>query len=287
MTTEVIITGTGTPIPSQHRAGPGVAVRYRDTVVQFDAGRGTVQRLTAAGIALSDLTAVFATHHHSDHLIGMQDLVLSRWVMERQMDLPPLPVVVPDGPAASFARRMLDAWDEDIAVRMEHAGRTQPPEYEVIAFPTAEKPTEVWASDEVRVLACRVRHEPVRPAVGFRVETPDGVIAISGDTIVCDEVAALAQGADVLVYEAMRFELIERLPQQRHFILDYHADTRLIGQQAQELGIDTLVLTHLIPEPTTDQQRQGFFDDVRDSGFEGTVVVADDLDVVTLGDESR
>jgi ribonuclease Z len=135
----------------------------------------------------------------------------------------------------------------------------------------------------VTVSACRVRHEPVHPAVGYRIDTPDGSIAISGDTLVCDEMAELADGVDVLVYEAMRFAVIEQLPEHRRFVLDYHADTRLIGEQARRLGVPTLVLTHLIPPPGNDEARQAFVDDIRGGGFEGELVVADDLDVVTLG----
>jgi len=99
---------------------------------------------------------------------------------------------------------------------------------------------------------------------------------------VCDEVAELAAGADVLIYEAMRFELIEALPTERQFVLGYHADTRLIGRQAAELGVGTLILTHLIPAPRSNEDRERFVDDVRGGGFEGELIVADDLTTVTL-----
>ncbi len=286
MTTTITITGTGCPVPDADRAGPGVLVQYDEIAMQFDAGRSTVQRLAGAGLWPTDLDAVFVSHHHSDHLTGLQDVVLTRWVMDRTLSAPPLPIVAPAGPAVTFLGEMLDAWRDDIEVRLAHSGRTQGPEVEIIGFDLPATPAEVWRSGRegsgVVVSAGRVRHEPVHPAVGFRVETPDGVVAISGDTIVCDEVAELASGADVLIYEAMRFEEIEALPQPRRFILDYHADTRLIGAQARELGVAELVLTHLIPAPATDEERQVFVDDIRSGGFEGKVVVADDLYTVTL-----
>jgi ribonuclease Z len=241
-----------------------------------------VQRLAAAGVWIPDLTAFFATHHHSDHLTALQDVVLTAWVMDRNLDNRALPIVVPAGPCEAFANRMLDAWDHDLAVRMEHAGRTVPPQYEVVAFDLPDHPTEVWSGGDVRVLAGQVRHEPVHPAVGYRVETPEGSVAITGDTLVCDEVAELAEGCDVLVYEAMRFELVERRPPHLQFILDYHADTRLIGRQAADLGVATLVLTHLIPPPHTDDDKRAFADDIRAGGFEGELIVADDLDRVVL-----
>ena len=95
MTTTVTITGSGCPIPSADRAGPGCLVQVDDLTMQFDAGRSTVQRMTGAGAWLPDLDAFFATHHHSDHLTGLQDLLLTRWVMDRSDNTPPLPIVVP------------------------------------------------------------------------------------------------------------------------------------------------------------------------------------------------
>lgn len=283
MTTSVVITGTGNPIPSATRAGPGVLVRTDQLLLQFDAGRGTLQRLAALGVAAGQLDAVFATHHHSDHLTALPDLVMTRWILDADDDVASLPIVVPSGPAVDFVDRMLEPWDHDLAVRSEHNGRPAAPRYETVSFDVAVHPSEVWANGDVRVLAGRVRHEPVLPAVGYRIETPDGVVAITGDTLVCDEVAELAADADILVYEAMRFEVIEQRPPHLHYILDYHADTRLIGAQAAELRVATLVLTHLIPEPHAEADKQLFVDDIRSGGFHGELVVADDLDTVSLG----
>lgn len=280
--TSITLTGTGCPIPSADRAGPGVLVRRGDLALQFDAGRSTVQRLAQCGIWPNALAAVFLTHHHSDHLTGLQDLVLTRWVMDRDSSATPLEIVAPNGPSTAFVEHMLDAWTDDIAVRNEHTGRTTRPNPDVIGFELPSSLTAVWQRDRVVVSAMQVRHEPVHAAVGYRIDTPEGSIAITGDTLVCDEVAQLAAGVDVLVYEAMRFEIIEQLPKHRHFILDYHADTRLIGRQAAELGVATLVLTHLIPEPHNADERQAFIDDVRSGGFAGELIVGDDLTTVNL-----
>jgi ribonuclease BN (tRNA processing enzyme) len=65
--------------------------------------------------------------------------------------------------------------------------------------------------------------------------------------------------------------------------MDYHADTRLIGAQAQALGVPTLVLTHLIPPPETPKLRQAYVDTIRAGGYTGDLVVADDLHTTTLG----
>ena len=281
--TKVTITGTGSPIPSATRAGPGVLVETGGLSLQFDAGRSTLERLTAAGVNVTDLDAVFATHHHSDHMVGLPDIVMTRWLAPGGL-AHPLPIVVPDGPTVEFLDRMLYPWEADLAVRAEHSGLTTRPEFDVVAFDSTDQLAVAWEAGGVVVRAHEVRHEPVCPAVGYRIETDDGVIAISGDTLVCDEVAELASGARVLVHEAMLFEFIEQVPAEAHYIMEYHADTRLLGAQVAELGVETLVLTHLIPEPATPELRDQYVSNIRAGGFTGELLVADDLDTITIGE---
>ncbi|MCY4632596.1 MAG: MBL fold metallo-hydrolase, partial [bacterium] len=80
MTTSITITGSGIPMPSPGRAGAGVLVRHDDTLIQIDAGPATLFRLTEAGIDITRLAALVITHHHSDHLMGIPELVLTRWI---------------------------------------------------------------------------------------------------------------------------------------------------------------------------------------------------------------
>ncbi len=283
MSTSVTITGTGCPIPDGNRAGPGALVRYDDLTLQFDVGRSTVQRLAGADVFIPNLTAVFITHHHSDHLTGLTDLVLTYWTMDRTDSSPALPIVAPAGPAAAYVSTLLHGWDDDIEVRAVHAGRNTRPAFDLIAFDIPQSPTEVWRQGDVVVSSGQVRHEPCPHCVGYRVDTPDGSVAITGDTRVCEEVAELAEGVDVLVYEAMRFSFYDDLPAHRGYVREYHADTRLIGKQAAELNVPTLVLTHLIPAPVNDADRRAYVDEIRLGGYQGQVVVADDLDTVAVG----
>lgn len=288
MSTSVTITGTGSPIPDANRAGPGALVRYDDgsgdvLTMQFDVGRSTVQRLTGAGVWIPNLSAVFVTHHHSDHLTGLTDLVLTYWTMDRTDARAPLPIVAPAGPSSDYVSTVLDGWEADIEVRRQHAGRQTKPAFDLIPFDIPDAPTEVWRRGDAVVSAGQVRHEPCPDSVGYRVDTPDGSVAITGDTRVCDEVAELADGVDVLVYEAMRFSFFDDLPPHRHYVRDYHADTRLIGAQAAELGVPTLVLTHLIPAPVDEAGRQAFADEIRAGGYEGELIVPDDLFTTAVG----
>lgn len=285
ITTQVIVTGTGVPHPSPGRAGAGVMIRRGRVALQFDAGRGTVIRMVEAGCGPVDVTAVFVTHVHSDHLVDLADVAMTRWVQQQLHHTGPLTVVVPEGVAERFVERMLEPYVDDIAVRREHVG-AGPVGLDVRAFPVPTNPTEVWRSDDgdVVVEALAVRHEPVPDAVGYRVTTPEGVVVISGDTRVCDEVAGLAAGADVLVHEACRQQSMKAVIAGTAFehIFGYHADSVELGAMAERAGVKHLVLTHLIPQPTTPEQEAGFEDDVRAGGYRGPVTVARDLDTVTL-----
>lgn len=284
-TTTVTLTGTGVPHPSPGRAGAGVLVRSGDVALQFDAGRGTVLRLAEAGCAPHELTAVLLTHVHSDHVVDLDDLVMTRWVQGTLHPSGPLPIIAVEGEATRFARSMLDAYAEDISLRVAHV-QPAPPDLDVRPFPLPADPTPVWRSDDgsVVVEAVAVHHEPVAEAVAYRVTTPDGVVVISGDTRVCDEVRDLAAGADVLVHEACRTSTMAALIAGTPFeqIFDYHADTVALGALAAAAGVDHLVLTHLIPPPATGDEVTAFADDVRRGGYGGTLTVGHDLFTVAL-----
>lgn len=278
--TSVILTGTGVPHPSPGRAGAGVLVRSGDVALQFDAGRGTVLRLADAGVSPLDLTAQFVTHYHSDHVVDLADVVMTRWVMERLRPVGALPVVTPNGPARDFVEHMLDAFVDDLHVRMEHVNASAI-EREIVSFDAPTTPTEVWRSADggVVVSAIGVRHEPVLDAVAYRIDTPDGAVVISGDTRACNEVFELARGARIVIHEACRRTAMAKSVQGTAFetIFDYHADTVEIGRLAHEYEVPHLVLTHLIPAPKNDADEERFAADIRSSGYAGQLTVGRDL----------
>lgn len=284
--TTVTLTGTGVPHPSPGRAGAGTLVRHGDIALQFDAGRGTTLRLSETGLPIAEITAVFLTHIHSDHLVGLPDLALTRWVMQHHHGCGPLTIVCPEGACADFVRTMLAPYAADVAVRMEHF-QPEPPSVDLFTFPTPNQPTTVWTSEDeaVRVDCVSVHHEPVRDAVAYRVTTPTGVVVISGDTRVCAEVEELARGADVLVHEACRRTALADAIAGTAFehIFEYHADTVALGGLAERAGVGHLVLTHLIPPPRDAESANRFADDVRSGGYRGPLTVGEDLVTIGIG----
>jgi ribonuclease Z len=277
MTTTVTLTGTGVPHVSPGRAGAGVLVSCGEVHLQFDAGRGTVLRLSEAGLTPNQLSAQFVTHYHSDHVVDLVDVVMTRWIMGQLHPAPPLDIVVPEGPATAFVHRMLDPYDDDVLIQMN-----------VHPFAPKSKPTVVWRSGDENVVveAVAVHHEPVEASVAYRVTTPDGSAVISGDTRVCDEVFELARDADVLVHEACRRTAMSQAVAGSVFekIFDYHADTADLAVFAQRYGIKHMVLTHLIPQPRNDRDIRAFEKDLRGAGYAGLITVGKDLDRIAIGD---
>jgi ribonuclease Z len=273
----IVVTGSGSPRPNPDRAGPGVYVSSGEVAVQLDAGRGTVMRLAAAGVELSSLDAVLVTHHHSDHLTGLADLVMTRWLTSNG-EAAPLRIVAPSGPAVTFVSRMLEPYADDIEVRSAHAFGGTKPHVVIEEFAASSRPEVVWSHGDVVVSSIAVHHEPVVPAVAYRVDHPHGAVVVSGDTRVCDEIAMIAAGADVVVHEAVRKRAMAAMIAGTRFehIFDYHADSIDLGAQAAEVGVPMLVLTHLIPSVGVGEF-EGFRDDIRAGGFSGRLCVADDL----------
>jgi ribonuclease Z len=135
----------------------------------------------------------------------------------------------------------------------------------------------------------RVHHEPVAEAVAYRVETPDGVVVISGDTRVCEEVEDLSSDADLLVHEACRTTALADLIAGTAFetIFSYHADTIELGAMAARTGVPHVMLTHLIPPPDEPGAADAFASDLRTGGYAGQITVGEDLASVTLPRPSR
>ena len=217
---EVILLGTGSPIPDPDRAGPSTLVRAGGQTLLVDCGRGVLQRAAAVGVGANALTALLLTHLHSDHVADLGDVLITRWVTTFTPDPPPLPIIGPPG-TAEVVDATLRAFGPDIGYRIaHHADLTAPPAVDV------QEHTEglVWDRDGVRITVAPTDHRPVEPAIGFRITSDHVSVVLAGDTVPCATLDELAAGADALVHTVIRKDLIEAIPQQRvRDICDYHS----------------------------------------------------------------
>lgn len=286
MATTVTITGSGTPFLAAGRAGAGVLVRHDSATIQIDAGRATVLRIAEAGVDLTELSAVLLTHHHSDHMLGMTDLVLTRWTIHGRQGCAPLPIYCPIGPAIDYLEHLFEYLEPDVQSRIGVSGYPIRPEPDVTGFePSADDPVNVTTIGEIDVDAIAVDHGDLAPAVAYRLTTPDGVVVISGDTTICPQVETLAANADILVHEAFSSDLLHAAGQPASRIENlahHHADARDVGELASRLDVPELVITHMVPSPQTPQTVAAFENAIRDGGYGGKLTISDDLYTTTL-----
>ncbi|WP_416897278.1 MAG: MBL fold metallo-hydrolase [Minwuia sp.] len=267
---EVIILGSGSPMPHPDRAGPSTLVRAAGQDFLFDCGRGVLMRAAAVGCGAATIAGQFVTHMHSDHTTDFNDIVTTRWIMSPGPN--PLTVYGPVG-MKGFADATLAALETDIGYRIaHHKDLNEPPVLDVHELETGP----VLDAGGVRISCAPTNHSPVHPTLGFRVEANGLVAAIAGDTVPCEGLDEICRGADIYVQTVIRSDVIRRAKMQRmRDVEDYHSDVRQAAETASRCGVKTLVLNHMVPPPTPDQEADWIA--MAAEAFDGEIVVARDL----------
>lgn len=263
---EVIILGTGTPLPVPERASSAVAITSEQSWMLVDCGRAATQRVIDTGLDLTKVEAVAITHHHSDHVNDLATFATVRWTSGATT---PLIVVAPSGPAARFARHCLDAYDDQAFHDQAPPEAGPRPMIDVRAFDPPSDVGPVFSSGGWSVSSVLVDHHPIEPAVGYLVNHGGRRVAVSGDTSICDGMRSLARDADVLVHEA--------IGSGRPELRAWNASAYDVGLLAAEAKPGIVVLTHMIPAPSSPDDEERYADEARSAGFDGPVVVARDL----------
>ena len=267
---EVILLGTGFPLPEPDRAGPATLVRVAGMDLLFDAGRGLLMRMRGANSGPVQVHTVFLTHLHSDHICDFNDLLTMHWAMN--LAPAPLHVIGPAGTQA-FVDDTLTMLRPDIDWRIEHhEDLTWEPDVHVREV----RDGVVFEQNGVRVIAAPTLHLPVKDTVGFRVEHDGRAVVIGGDSVPCEGLDRLCAGADVYVQTVLRRPLIENIPAQcLREILNYHSSTEDAAQTAARAGVKTLVFTHMMPNHMRGTE-QDWINDAKPL-FDGDVILGEDL----------
>lgn len=287
---KVVLLGTGRPDPVIDRFGPATLVEAGGQNLLFDAGRGASQRLWQLKIPLGKVHALFLTHLHSDHTVGIPDLWLTSWLPTpfggRNS---PLEVWGPKGTVGMMSN-LRKAYRWDIRVRGE--GEHLPPAgIEVVAHDISEG--VVYDRHGVKVTAFLVDHGGLlQPAFGYRVDCSGHSVVISGDTRPNDNLIRHAAGTDVLVHEvaAVRPELLEKSPSAAiaRRILGFHTSPEDAGRVFARVQPQLAVFTHVallttdrdFPPPTgMDVLRRTH------ATYSGEVVLGEDLMTIDIGDK--
>ena len=267
---QVIVLGSGSPLPDPQRAGPSTLIRTAVGDLLFDCGRGVLMRAAAASSGAAAFRAVFLTHLHSDHITDLNDIFTTRWAMTFEPS--PLRVLGPVG-TAPLLEAIETMLERDIGYRLAHHDDLQ---WRPSSTVTEVDRGVIFDEGTVRVTAAPTDHAPVRPTVGFRIDEDDRSVVIAGDTVPCAGLDQLSADADVLVHTVVRRDLIEQIGLPRLTdVLEYHSSVSDAAQTADRAGVDTLVLTHLVPPPAPGTEQEWL--DQATPHFGGEVVLATDL----------
>lgn len=275
--TRLVMLGTGTPNPDPDRSGPALAIVVGDAAYLVDAGPGVVRRAALAerrgvtALRQSNLRIVFLTHLHSDHTLGLPDLMFTPWVLERAA---PLEVYGPPG-TGDMVRHLEAAYAIDVRRRQDGWQPQNSTGWHARAHEIRDG--LVYADSNVRVIAFHVRHGNWPDAFGYRFETRDRVIVVSGDTRASDAVADACRGCDILVHEVYSDSGLRTRPDDwQRYHRAFHTSATDLAGIATRAHPGLLVLTHTLTWGGV--PREAILAAVQ-RGYGGRVVLANDLDI--------
>ena len=245
----VTLLGTGSPIPEPGRLVP-VSSRDRmnamtliyagDEILLFDAGRGVVERLSQAGVEGKDITSVFLTHFHSDHIVGLPDLWLtSRLRLAWGSRTKPMEVIGPHG-TQELIENIVKTYAPDVQAR---------PSQPNIGFVGRDfdKDDVVFDRHGVKVTAFTVDHGPAKPAVGYRIDYKGRSVLISGDTRYNQNVIKYGVGVDLLIHEVLAVNpaLLKKVPPLKA-IFNLHTSPEQCGEVFAQTKPKLAAYTHIV-----------------------------------------
>jgi ribonuclease BN (tRNA processing enzyme) len=277
--TQVVLLGTGTPRADPQRSGPATAIVVNDTPYLVDAGPGIVRRAAAAydkgikGLAVANLQTAFITHLHSDHTVGYPDLIFTTWVQGRHG---PLKVYGPTGLEAMTKYIML-AWQVDIDVRTKGLEQRSTSGLAVEAHDV--KPGLIYQDSSVKVTAFPVSHGELQ-AYGYRFQTSDRTVVISGDTSPSPALIDSCQKCDVLIHEAFSEDYTPAdMANWLQYRPKYHTTTSQLAEIANKTRPGVLIVYHRgVGPPGREIFDEQYLAEIRRI-YRGKVVIGQDLDV--------
>ena len=268
----VRLLGTGSPPPNPKRRGPATLLTLGDEHFLVDAGSGVGVQLVRAGVRPYDWPRVFITHHHSDHVVDLAHLLVTRWIVGQNA---PFEVWGPAGTRRQM-EKLMDYLHWDLEVRRHHMVDRKLPELHV----TEIEEGRLAEIGGVTVSAFLVEHDPVKPAFGYRFEGGGRSVVISGDTRPCENLIRASYRVDCLVHECCEMTKTSWSPDcgwptledKIRGLASYHTQPDQLGRVASEAKAKQLVVTHLMPGSVPDELRETAARD-----YTGPIVIGEDL----------
>ena len=272
---KVSLLGTGTPKISMERFGPSILVQAGDETLLFDAGRGCLQRMAQLNLSYQKLNALFLTHLHSDHIVGLPDLWLTGWLTSRRKN--PLLVFGPTG-TGKMVEYLQKAFEYDIKIRVED-DKASAEGSRLLVNDIQEG--IIYEKNGVKVIAFKVDHYPIVPAFGYRVEYKGHSVVLSGDTRYSENLIKYARGADVLIHEVVIVPDTLNKTDPRYDIVAHHTSPQQASKVFNEVKPKLAVYSH-IANPFVRNEQEVITQ--TKANYSGPVVLGEDLMTISIGD---
>ncbi|MFZ4481710.1 MAG: MBL fold metallo-hydrolase [Rhodoferax sp.] len=287
--------GAGSPMPDDRRMGACTLVVAGKRLFVFDTGNGSVRNIGKMGFNHGRIDAIFLTHFHSDHIDGLGELLMQRWVSTG--NVAPVPLYGPPG-VEQVVDGFMMAYQQDQHYRVAHHGEQT---VNSSGFGALAKPFTAPAGGHVVLLkdadleisAFNVDHAPVHPSVGYTIRYKGRSTVLSGDTKISAAVQREAAGADLLVHEALSAPLVGLMqegaaaagrPNVKKLmadIVDYHTSPEQAAQTGRDAKVRYLLLNHIAPPLPLPDMVKAFLGDA-ESIFAGPIQVGQDGDFISL-----
>ena len=274
--TKLFILGTGTPNPNPERMGSSYLVLANDEPYLFDYGTGVIRRIAAfspswggeyQALEVENLKYAFLTHIHSDHTLGLADLIIPPWIMGRSE---PLKIFGPKG-AKNMHTNIIKAYQPDIDYRIFGTQPQNSTGYKVIFNELKDK--FVYQDENIKVTAFLNDHGDLQESYGFLIETTDKKILISGDTAMSKNLISYGENLDYLIHEIYSQKgFNNKTPDWQKYHQAHHTGPKEVAEIANLLQPKSLILSHILFWGSSEQE---ILDEVK-TFYSGKIIVAED-----------
>ncbi|MDA9715593.1 MBL fold metallo-hydrolase [Bacteroidota bacterium] len=275
--THFFVLGSGTPNPNPERMGSAYLVLANDTPYLFDFGSGVVRRVAALSsewggnfskLDVTQLEYAFLSHIHSDHTLGLADLIITPWIMGRDK---PLKIFGPEA-AKDMADHIIKAYQPDIDYRIYGTQPQNDKGYKAI-FTSIEEGV-IYEDKNIMVTAFLNDHGDLAESYGFLIQTGDKTILISGDTGPSANLLRFGNEVDILVHEVYSQAGFEKKePDWKIYHKAHHTSPSELAKIAKKLNPKTLVLSHILFWGSSESE---ILEEIM-KDYDGKVILADDL----------
>jgi len=273
---KLVLLGTGTPFADPNKSGPSLSIVVNNTSYMVDCGPGVVRRAAQAkelgfpSLEASNLKTLFITHLHSDHTIGLADIILTPAVLDRNA---PITIFGPAG-IKKMTENTKAAFKEDIDMRINGLEKGDAIAYQVNTNEIKEG--EIYRDSNITVTAFNVKHGQWENAFGFVFQTKDKKIVVSGDCTYSENLIKYAKDCDILVHEVYSDAGLKKRTQRwQDYHSAFHTSTYQVADIANKVKPKLLILNHQLTFGST---LQSVLDEVK-LKYSGVVVNGADLDV--------